>query len=279
MVDSTDLHQTASAVVHGVSSEGITRVKRAAGHDANPVTSSTLALVDLVQLRKLGLAPKGIVFGSAVHHVEIPYGSYFHNQELVPTTRALHAARCAAIARMVEETKRLEAHGVLYVRLEVEPVAWDPNAIEIRAQGTAIVFVDQPHPLAADQQPFTCNLNVSEYRHLCELGMRPNSLVFGNSVFHIAHEAVTHSSRHTSQDAELHTYTQALANSREVSLARMEDEARALNTSEVVGVRISESSHAWRSHVLEYFAIGTAVVPQLAVRSAEKVPTVTSSTK
>jgi uncharacterized protein YbjQ (UPF0145 family) len=41
----------------------------------------------------------------------------------------------------------------------------------------------------------------------------------------------------------------------------MQDEAQELQARGIVGARIVERSHGWGSHVIEFFAIGTAVVP------------------
>jgi hypothetical protein len=41
----------------------------------------------------------------------------------------------------------------------------------------------------------------------------------------------------------------------------MQREAKAARAEGVVGVDIHEGSHNWRSHVIEFFAIGTAVTP------------------
>ena len=41
----------------------------------------------------------------------------------------------------------------------------------------------------------------------------------------------------------------------------MQHEAKAAKAEGVVGVEIHEGSHSWQSHVIEFFAIGTAVVP------------------
>ena len=41
----------------------------------------------------------------------------------------------------------------------------------------------------------------------------------------------------------------------------MQAEAEAVEAQGVVGVELVEGNHGWSSHVLEYFAVGTAVVP------------------
>ena len=48
------------------------------------------------------------------------------------------------------------------------------------------------------------------------------------------------------------------------SLARMQAEAEALESEGIVGVELHERSHGWGSHVIEFLAIGTAIVPTKA---------------
>jgi uncharacterized protein YbjQ (UPF0145 family) len=43
-------------------------------------------------------------------------------------------------------------------------------------------------------------------------------------------------------------------------MERMQTEAGALEAEGIVGVQLQERSHGWGSHVIEFFAIGTAIV-------------------
>jgi uncharacterized protein YbjQ (UPF0145 family) len=43
-------------------------------------------------------------------------------------------------------------------------------------------------------------------------------------------------------------------------MERLQNEADELQSEGIVGARIIERSHGWGSHVIEFFAIGTAVV-------------------
>jgi uncharacterized protein YbjQ (UPF0145 family) len=56
-------------------------------------------------------------------------------------------------------------------------------------------------------------------------------------------------------------YTQALYEARELAVGRMQTEAEQLQANGIVGTRIQQGSHGWGSHIIEFFAIGTAVVP------------------
>ncbi len=43
-------------------------------------------------------------------------------------------------------------------------------------------------------------------------------------------------------------------------MQRMQTEAQELVAKGIVGVSLSEKSHGWGSHVIEFFALGTAIV-------------------
>jgi hypothetical protein len=47
-------------------------------------------------------------------------------------------------------------------------------------------------------------------------------------------------------------------------MARMQAEAEAAEAEGIVGVELHERSHGWGSHVIEFLAIGTAIVPTKA---------------
>jgi uncharacterized protein YbjQ (UPF0145 family) len=59
-------------------------------------------------------------------------------------------------------------------------------------------------------------------------------------------------------------YTQALYDARELAMARMQAEAEALEAEGIVGVELHERSHGWGSHIIEFVAIGTAILPTAA---------------
>jgi uncharacterized protein YbjQ (UPF0145 family) len=57
-------------------------------------------------------------------------------------------------------------------------------------------------------------------------------------------------------------YTQALYEARELAMSRMQDEAERLGAVGIVGMDIIEKSHGWGTHVIEFLAIGTSIVPR-----------------
>jgi len=67
--------------------------------------------------------------------------------------------------------------------------------------------------------------------------------------------------RQVGQNVEFANYTQAVYDARELAMERMQAEASSLGAQGIVGARIIERSHGWGSHVIEFFAVGTAIIP------------------
>ncbi len=45
-------------------------------------------------------------------------------------------------------------------------------------------------------------------------------------------------------------------------MERMQSEAQEIGAEGIVGVALEEKSHGWGSHTIEFFAVGTAIVPR-----------------
>src|SRR5438094_253566 len=106
---------------------------------------------------------------------------------------------------------------------------------------------------------FTSDLSVNEFLLVKQAGFEPLGLVVGNSIYHIGLQT-----RRWGKNLELHVLTQAMYHARELSMTRMQAEAEALEAEGVVGVELHERSHGWGSHVIEFLAIGTAIIPTKA---------------
>jgi uncharacterized protein YbjQ (UPF0145 family) len=85
--------------------------------------------------------------------------------------------------------------------------------------------------------------------------------VMGSCVYHVAHRGMLQSFRQMGQNVELPNFTQALYDARELAMERMQAEAEAVKAEGIVGVQLTERNHGWGSHVIEFFALGTAIVP------------------
>jgi uncharacterized protein YbjQ (UPF0145 family) len=83
-------------------------------------------------------------------------------------------------------------------------------------------------------------------------------------VYHVAHQGLRGWFSKVGQNVETENFTQALYDARELAMERMQSEAQAVQPEGIVGVQIQERSHGWGSHVIEFYAVGTAVVPTRA---------------
>ncbi|MGH2479923.1 MAG: heavy metal-binding domain-containing protein, partial [Ktedonobacteraceae bacterium] len=90
---------------------------------------------------------------------------------------------------------------------------------------------------------------------------RPVSLVMGTCVYHVGVSGLRQwFSQISGQYIEMANYTQALYDARELSMERMQTEAVSLKSEGIVGAQIVERNHGWGSHIIEFFAVGTAVI-------------------
>ena len=67
-------------------------------------------------------------------------------------------------------------------------------------------------------------------------------------------------------------FSQALYDAREIAMERMQHEATAAKAEGVVGMELHEGSHNWQPHVIEFFAVGTAVTPIAAELAPSAIP-------
>jgi uncharacterized protein YbjQ (UPF0145 family) len=71
------------------------------------------------------------------------------------------------------------------------------------------------------------------------------------------------------RSVELPVYTQAMYDARELAMGRMQREAEGLKAEGVIGVELSGHAHGWGGKVVEFFAVGTAIVRD---ESAKRLP-------
>ncbi|MCC7531747.1 MAG: heavy metal-binding domain-containing protein, partial [Candidatus Melainabacteria bacterium] len=69
---------------------------------------------------------------------------------------------------------------------------------------------------------------------------------------------------------EMTNFTQGLYDARELAMERMQAEAEQLQAEGIVGVDIHEGNYGWSTHVIEFFVVGTAIVP---IRADHHIPT------
>ena len=140
---------------------------------------------------------------------------------------------------------------------------------EFMAIGTAIKHRGGGNFRTLDNRPFTSDLSGQDFWTLLKAGYQPLSLVMGTCVYHVAHQGLMQSMKQMGRNVEMPNYTQALYDARELALSRMQAEAEREGAVGIVGAQVKENSHGWDSHVIEYFAVGTAGKP---IPGAQPVP-------
>lgn len=238
------------------------RLERMRGTGPAPTLfTSDLSVNEFLLVREAGFDPLGLVMGSSIYHIGFQFRNFYQNQELDVLTQAMYEARELAMTRMEEEADILGADGIVGVRLDVTQYQWGASMAEFMAIGTAIRHRAGGNYRTVDNRPFTSDLSGQDFWTLLKTGYRPLSLVMGTCVYHVAHQGLMQSMKQMGRNIEMPNYTQALYDARELALSRMQAEAEREKAVGIVGAQVKENSHGWDSHVIEYFAVGTAVTP------------------
>jgi uncharacterized protein YbjQ (UPF0145 family) len=245
----------------------------------------------------MGFLPHGVVVGDAVVDAGVNQ-LRGQTRELEPMSHAMRSARWLAVTRMRDQARAHRAEGVVGVRMHLEHHKWrgGHHVVKILALGTAVAF-DPAHappelgasPLLtlADGRPFTSALSGQDFVTLLRAGFRPVSVAVGCCVYEL-NMLATRDSRWQGRNEEVTEYTRALFDARESAMGRMTQDLfadfglagahQAAGHPDapvgVVGMNVTEATHAGARNVIEYTAIGTAVAHLKAgdPRRAERPP-------
>jgi uncharacterized protein YbjQ (UPF0145 family) len=224
--------------------------------------TSDLSVNEFLLVKQAGFEPLGLVVGSSIYHIGIQLAGWKKSQEMTVLSEAMYGARQLAMTRMEEEADQLGADGVVGVRLDIGRYEWGQDMAEFIAIGTAVKHRDGVLHRAPSGRPFTSDLSGQDFWTLLRTGHRPVGMVMGSCVYHVAHRGMLQSLAQTGRNVELSNFTQALYDARELAMERMQSEAQELRAEGIVGVELQEKSHGWGSHTIEFFAVGTAIVPR-----------------
>jgi uncharacterized protein YbjQ (UPF0145 family) len=248
--------------VEGIPEHGRERLRRM--RESERFFTSDLSVNEFLLVKQAGFEPLGLVLGSSIYHIGLQLRRWGTNQELDVLTQAMYHARELAMTRMEEEADQLGADGIVGVRLEVGRHEWGGELAEFVAIGTAVKHAEGELHRAPSGRPFTSDLSGQDFWTLLSAGYRPVGLVLGNCVYHVAHQSVGRWVTNVGRNREMPNYTQALYDARELAMDRMQAEAESLEAEGIVGVDLHERSHGWGSHIIEFLAIGTAIIPTKA---------------
>ncbi|CAN5322214.1 heavy metal-binding domain-containing protein [soil metagenome] len=245
---------------------------RGDGHPGGVFTSD-FSVNEFLLVRKAGFEPIGLAVGSCIYHLGIQYANWSKNEEMTLLSQAMYHARELAMTRMRQEAADMGADGVVGVRLTVKRLEWDDKVLEFVAIGTGVVHAKGHQGFKGPKgQPFTSDLSGQDFWTLLHAGYRPLELVMGSCVYHVAHRGMFKTLGSVGQNIELTNFSQALYDAREIAMERMQHEASAAGAEGVVGVDLREGSHIWQPHIIEFFAVGTAVLPIDAEPDADRIP-------
>jgi uncharacterized protein YbjQ (UPF0145 family) len=235
--------------------------------------TSDLSVNEFLLIKQAGFDPVGLVVGSSIYHIGIQLAGWKRSQELSVLSEAMYSARQLAMTRMEEEADQLGADGIVGVRLDVGRYEWGQDMAEFIAIGTAIKHREGVLHRAPSGRPFTSDLSGQDFWTLMRTGHRPVGMVMGSCVYHVAHRGMLQSMAQTGRNVELANYTQALYDARELAMERMQSEAQEIKAEGIVGVQLQEKSHGWGSHTIEFFAIGTGIIPSESPDGGIEPPT------
>lgn len=223
--------------------------------------TSDLSVDEILCLESRGFDALGLVLGSSIYHIGWQRIRTTRNEELTVISKAMYDARRMALSRMESEAALLDADGIVGVRMEITRRDWAEDLLEFIFIGTAIRARDQSQRIRpAHGMPFSSDLTGQDFFKLHVAGFRPVRFVFGSCVYHVSTQNVGQWFRQLSGSTEHVPLTKGTYAARELAMSRMEAECKQFGGEGVVAVRVYEHNHGWGSHVIEFFALGTAVV-------------------
>ena len=239
--------------------EGVDSTAGARLAESGRLFTSDLSVAEFTLLEHTGFVPVELVMGVSVFHIGFQPGRGMQAGEYSVLSQAMYTARMNAIARLVAETRSVNADGVVGVKLGYR--THGPDSIEFTAVGTAIRRADGQGAAyrRPDGEPFTSHLDAKEFFQLLNVGWCPVSFVLGTCVYHVAVQGMMQTMRQIGQNMELPQWTQGFYDAREIAMSRLQAEAERDGASGVVGVSVNTSEWVWGGHTLEFYVSGTSV--------------------
>jgi uncharacterized protein YbjQ (UPF0145 family) len=212
-----------------------------------------------------GVATYGPVTTGAVQQYPCTHGwgmggtdhRWGYNWEHTMYEEGVLAARDAALARISEEARDLDAHGVVGVRLIRRHLEGVGNALEFTVIGTAIRRDGGPR-LA---RPFMSHLDGVAFGKLLHGGYVPVSLVIGVGAVEIDPGCTTEWLLRSWSNVRIDQVSDGIEMARLLGISRLEGELEAVDADGAVGVDVDFTNHEVSTGGLlcELLSIGTAV--------------------
>jgi uncharacterized protein YbjQ (UPF0145 family) len=263
------------------------RIDQLRGPDA--AWTSDLSVAELAAVRHAGFEPVGMVMGSSVFRIAAQWGystvfgvgatggtiqtypcphgygyyrsgpdhQYGYNWEHTAYEQGVIDARDAALARITEEARDLDAHGVVGVRLVRRHLEGVGNALEFTVIGTAIRRAGGPHL----DRPFMSHLDGVAFSKLIHGGYVPVWLVVGIGAVEIDPGCGTEWLLRSWNNVRIDQVSDGIEAARLLGISRLEAEIAAADADGAVGVDVDFATHEVSNGgiLVELISVGTAV--------------------
>jgi uncharacterized protein YbjQ (UPF0145 family) len=214
--------------------------------------TSDLSIDEALLLHAAGWEPVDLVCGVSV--VSVPYGVWNWGQGEISVASAAHnAAVKGAADQLRSECAKVDGHGVVGVRIDVEVRG---AHIDVEFVGTAV------RPVAggvSHSDIFVSDLSARDFTLLIGAGWMPVGLAFGASFVYAPRRSAGTAIKQKSQNVELTNFTEAMYSARESAMERMQRSALDVGGQGVVEVKITEGPMQFARHAVGFTAWGTAV--------------------
>jgi uncharacterized protein YbjQ (UPF0145 family) len=146
-----------------------------------------------------------------------------------------------AVRRAEESIRAIEAGGI--------PVAATERLTKLREGGSNF---------------FTSDLTTNEFLLIRQAGFRPVTQVMGSCFYNVGWQGVPMGGWGYSAGGtfELEVQSEAWNEARRLAFSRLEQEAKLAGADAVLGVRITRGTYDWAQGLIEFAAVGTAVVSE-----------------
>ncbi|MGH7903069.1 MAG: heavy metal-binding domain-containing protein [Candidatus Dormibacteraceae bacterium] len=238
--------------------------------------TSDFSVDELAAVRSVGFSPLSQVMGSSVYQVGWAgaggCGAYFSAYEMTPYVQALQQARGLALRRLALEAAELGADGVVGLRFNVRWLDLGGSGMsgqsagqyEFSAIGTAIR--GRP-PAGAPHRTFLSALTGQQFAKLLRAGYVPCDLVMGITAIYVHSNWRMQMQQSSWINQEMGDYTNAMMAARHQAMGRLREAVLKTGADGAVGSDVSVQVKGVRcpyqegveDHVIEFFAMGTAV--------------------
>ncbi len=247
--------------------------------------SSDFSAAELAAVHHVGFDPVDFVMGSSIYHVGSRFGSRASatwaggtswtnsyqcnyglgfgaahrlgwNWEHLQYEEGVHEAYRLALGRLIEEAKRVNAHGVVGVRVRLNRMEGVGGTIEFTAFGTAIRRAGAP-PLP---EPFTSHLTGGQFAKLLKTGLVPTKLVYAVSAVEIDEGCVVDHQSQRWSTTEIEQLSDAVTWARRSAVEAIEKQSEGFGD-RVIGVEVGFAIHdvGENQRIVQMSALGTVV--------------------